>query len=272
MPKQIAPQSWQAQFAQHPFFSGYHALARGFANLDDWPAPERLTATAQVRGLRNAANHPVRFEPQVETCGQRDYEAGILATGCVPTREANWHDFFNALVWLNLPHLKTALNAVQCDALGQHDTQRGARSDAATLFDESGAVLIGPDAELADRLRDHDWQGAFVERRAWWQRNHLLIVGHAVLEKALTPYPGIIAKTLYLPWPALGPITEAPPEGLDKALAEYWQSGALQRPADLFPIPVLGVPGMDPDNANPVYYDNSAVFRPKRERPARPSL
>ncbi len=267
MPKQIAPQSWQTPFAQHPLFAGYQALAETFADLDDWPESERLTAAAHARDLRNAAGQPLRFDPQLETCGQRDYEAQILATGRVPTRRANWHDFLNALVWLNFPRLKATLNAVQCEALAQRDEkrnpERGARSDAATLFDESGAVLIGPDAELADRLRDHDWQGAFVERRDLWQRNHLLIVGHAVLEKALTPYPGIIAKVLYLPWSGLDPTTKAPPAGLDQALAEHWQSGAVQRPADLFALPVLGVPGIDPANANPAYYDNRAVFRPK---------
>ncbi len=270
MPKQIAPQSWQTHFAQHPLFGGYQALARTFTDLDDWPESERLTAAAKARNLRNATDQPVCFEPQIETCGQRDYEAKILTTGRVPTRKANWHDFLNALVWLNFPRIKATLNAVHCHALAQRGPERGARSDAATVFDESGAVLIGPDAELADRLRHHDWKGAFVERRAWWQRNHLLIVGHAVLEKALTPYPGMIAKVLYLPWPALGTTTESPPEGLDKALAERWQSNALQRPADLFALPVLGVPGMDPGNANPTYYDNSAVFRPKRELLSRP--
>lgn len=264
MPKQIASQSWQIHFARHPLFGGYHALAGAFSDLNDWPDPEHLTAAARALDLRNAAGRPVSFEPQIEACGQRDYEAGILATGRVPTRRANWHDFLNALVWLNFPRLKATLNAVQCDALAQRGPERGARSDAATVFDESGAVLIGPDVELADRLRDHDWQGAFVKRRAWWQRNHLLIVGHAVLEKALTPYPGIIAKVLYLPWSALDSTTEAPPEGLDSALAECWRSDTVQRPADLFALPVLGVPGMDPGNANPTYYDNSTVFRPKR--------
>jgi hypothetical protein len=265
MPKQIAPQLWQTNFAQHPLFSGYRGMAGIFSVLENWPAADRLTAEAQTRDLRNAADQPLAFDPQTGACGQRDYEAQILATGRVPTRVANWHDFFNALVWLNFPRLKAALNAVQCDALAQRGTERGARSDAATVFDESGAVLIGPDAKLAEQLQNHDWKGAFVEQRERWQTNHLLIVGHAVLEKALAPYPGMITKALYLPWPALDSPLENPPEGLDAALAEYWQNGTAQRPADLFAIPVLGVPGMDPANTNPTYYDNRTVFRAQRK-------
>ena len=272
MPKQIAPQYWQPHFAQHPLFAGYQGVASLFTGLDDWAGSDRLTTEARLRGLCNAAGLPLTFDPQTAACGQRDYEAQILATGGVPTRTANWHDFFNALVWLNFPRLKVALNAVQCAALAQRDEkrnpERGARSDAATVFDESGAVLIGPDAELADQLRDHDWHGAFVEKRDLWQANRLLIVGHAVLEKALTlkvrPYPGMIAKALYLPWPALDGPLNTPPEGLDAALADVWHGGAVQRPADLFAIPVLGVPGMDPGNAHPAYYANRTVFRAKR--------
>jgi len=272
MPKYIAPQTWQPDFAQHPLFAGYQATASLFDGLKDWASPEQLTAEARTRDLRNAAGLPLAFDPQTAACGQRDYEAQILATGRVPTRMANWHDFFNALVWLTFPRLKAALNAVQCAALLQMGTTRGARSDAATVFDESGAVLIGPDAELAERLQHHDWKGAFVARRDLWQRNHLLIVGHAVLEKTQTPYPGMIAKTLYLPWPALDAPLKEPPAKLDEALAHYWQSGGAQRPADLFAIPVLGVPGIDPANSHPAYYDNRAVFRPQRANQAKAPL
>lgn len=270
MPKQIAPQTWQADFAQHPLFDAYQTTANLFAGLDDWANPEQLTVEARAQNLRNAAGQPLAFDPQTVPCGQRDYEAQILATGCVPTRMANWHDFLNALVWLTFPRLKATLNAIQCEALAQRGPERGARSDAATVFDESGAVLIGPDAELAERLQNHDWKGAFIEQRGLWRRNRLLIVGHAVLEKALAPYPGMIAKTLYLPWSALEGPLETPPAKLDETLADYWQGGSVQCPADLFAIPVLGVPGMNPDNANPAYYDNRAVFRPKRETPTKP--
>lgn len=267
MPKQIAPQDWRADFAESTLFMGYGHTAAHFAQHTTWPTAEHLSAHARgvQNSIYNAAHLPLCFDPQNQPCGQLDYEAQIYLTGHVPTRPANWHDLLNALVWLTFPRLKAALNAVQYAALTQQNPERGARSDAATVFDESGAVLIGPDAELADLLRAHDWHAAFVERRALWQTNRLFVIGHAVLEKTLTPYPGMIAKVISLPWPALSGPLETPPEGLDAALARHWLGDAIHRPADLFALPVLGVPGADPANSAPSYYDNAAVFRVKRE-------
>jgi hypothetical protein len=39
------------------------------------------------------------------------YECRIWETGEVETRPDNWHDFFNALVWLSFPQTKIAVSA-----------------------------------------------------------------------------------------------------------------------------------------------------------------
>lgn len=252
---------WRADFAATPPFAHLRPWAEALADTH-WPELKRLNHMAEARGVVNARGQPIRFHPQHRRCGQRDYEAGILSTGEVPTREANWHDLLNALSWLAFPATKSALNAVQCQCLGEAST-RGPASDAATLFDESGVLIAGPDPLLAELIAARKWRAAFVERRAEWRRYSIFIVGHAVLEKLLTPWPGITAKCLYVPWENVLN-TAGADSGLDAALAEIWRSGAIVRPDQLFPMPVLGVPGWWPANETPAFYDNREVFRPAR--------
>jgi hypothetical protein len=206
----------------------------------------------------------VRFVAQHARCGQCDYEAAILAGGQVPSRERNWHDLLNALIWLAFPRAKAALNAVQCAELERRrGTSRGAVSDAATLFDESGLLLVAPDGELAELLSTRQWHEAFVARRGLWARARVYAFGHAVLEKLLMPWPGITAKCLFLRHDA--PLEAgSPPAALDAALAACWRDGRVSRPAALFPVPVLGIPGWWQANADAAFYQDLGVFRPLR--------
>jgi len=254
---------WRADFAATAPFHHIAPLAALLAGAD-WPTLKRLNALAGAQGLVNAAGLPVSFATQQARCGQWDYEAGILASGLVPSRECNWHDLLNALTWLAFPHTKAALNAVQCDALEQRrGTTRGPRSDAATLFDESGLLLLGRTEDLARLLAARHWREAFVARREAWQDVRVYAFGHAVLEKLLAPWPGITAKCLFLPVDTL-PEPGPPPAWLDAALAEACRDGRVGRPADLFPLPVLGIPGWWPANADAAFYQDASVFRPLR--------
>jgi hypothetical protein len=83
------------------------------------------------------------------------------------------------------------------------------------------------------------------------------------MEKGFAPYPGMTGKCLFLPMDEL-PEASPPPAALDAAIAEAWLNGAVQRPADLFVMPVLGVPDFDAANHEAGYYDNTQVFRPPR--------
>ena len=254
------PEIWTSDFYTHPLFEGHGAVCRGF---DGWPSHEQLTAHANQRQVRNQVGHAVTFALQTERLSQRAYEQQIGKTGEVPTRSENWHDFLNACAWLNYPQTKAAINAVHCAQPLQ--SMRSPASDAATVFDESGAILLGPDPRLAQWLRDHDWQQAFVTNRALWQQHRLFVFGHAVLEKTLCPYPGMIAKVLYQPWSAIpNTPSDKPPEGLDALVAKRWLAGEFANAAPLFALPLLGVPGVDPANEDPAYYENMQVFRPAR--------
>lgn len=255
--------AWRADFADTPPFHHLTPWSGQIAG-PDWPTLPTLDHLAAQAGLVNAAGQPVRFQPQTQRYGQRDYESGILASGIVPTRERNWHDLLNALTWLAFPATKATLNAAQCAALGtEAGGARGARSDAATLFDESGLVLAGPDPALAQLLAARRWHEAFITRRTDWCRMRAYLVGHAVLEKLLAPWPGVTAKCLYLPMDAL-PEAGAPAPALDRTIAEVWRGNSMQRPADLFPVPVLGIPGWWPANEAASFYGDERVFRPPR--------
>lgn len=252
---------WRADFASTPPFAHLRTWAKDLAG-DDWPALARLNQQASAANLTNAHGMPIRFQTQERRCGQRDYEAGILATGEVPTRERNWHDLLNALSWLAFPRAKAALNAVQCQSLGNNQV-RGPTSDAATLFDESGLILAGPDESLGNLLANRRWREAFVEHRPAWRQVRAFVIGHAVLEKLLAPWPGITAKCLFVRMEK--PLEDlAPGSELHGTVADIWRKGAITQPAELFPLPVLGIPGWWPANENRDFYDNRDVFRPAR--------
>ncbi len=254
--------TWRADFAATPPFAHLRPWV-GELSGTDWPSTERLNRLAEARKIVNARGLPIRFQPQYRRCGQRDYEAGILAKGTVPTRADNWHDLFNALAWIAFPAAKSTLNAVQCDAL-DIASARGPESDAATLFDESGLVIAGPEAELAalaESITARKWREAFVDRRGLWRRVRPFVIGHAVLEKLLAPWPGITAKCLFVPMEARPDERDAE---TDRAVATVWQSRRIARPAQLPPLPVLGIPGWWPANEDPAFYDDKEIFRPAR--------
>lgn len=260
-------EAWRGDFAATPPFAHLMPWARELAG-PAWPDLVRLNRLAADSGLCNSPGLPLRFRVQRRRCGQREYESGILATGQIPTREGNWHDLLNALTWLAFPRTKAALNAIQCRNL-EAGKARGSISDAATLFDESGLVLAGPDDRLARLLSGRDWLEAFVARREDWADTRAYVVGHAVLEKLLHPWPGITAKCLFVRMDKL-PDAGVTAPWLDEALADTWRGRNITQPSDLFPLPVLGIPGWWPANEMASFYDNREVFRPPRvdRRPA----
>lgn len=203
------------------------------------------------------ASPPVRFAPQSDLPDGEPYEARIFRTGEVPTRD-NLHDFFNGLVWLHFPQTKRRLNALQAAEIAQHGvgTTRGPLRDALTLFDENGAVLDAPPA-LWDALIARDWHRLFVTERARWAEASLLVVGHALLEKLTTPRKALTAHVLLAP----GALPSVYPR--DGSIAAVLDPAHLAT-KPFVPLPVLGVPGWWAQNENASFYDDSAIFRPRR--------
>ncbi len=204
----------------------------------------------------------MRFVPHEALPPGEAYEAHIFRTGDVPTRD-NLHDFFNGLAWLHFPRAKRRLNELQAAEIARCGigARRGPLRDALTLFDENGAVLDAPPA-LWDALVARDWQRLFVTERARWDEARLLLFGHALLEKLTAPRKGLTAHVLFAP----GALRSIYPR--DESIAEALSAAHLAT-KPFVPLPVLGVPGWWPGNANPCFYDDLDVFRPPRlSRPA----
>ena len=220
------------------------------------PAFEALNQ--QMDALPAIADKPgVRFVPQSTLPFDTAYEDFIFKTGHVPTRD-NLHDLFNGLCWIHFPKTKTRLNQLQAaqiaqDGIGQ---VRGAVRDALTVFDENAAFLRAPDA-LWNALEAKDWQTLFVGKRALWQKAHLVLFGHALLEKLVAPRKGITAH-VYRVRPASDSMAD-----LDAFVAGDLSSERLAA-KPFAHLPVLGVPDWWAGNEDVTFYDDDGVFRPLR--------
>ena len=243
----------------------------------NWRAPwlaHYLPASSALRKLPNLAkasvaqvlnSHPTsakRFIGQGELPNGQAYEQFIFDTNTVPTRD-NLHDFFNGLCWLTFPQTKKKLNQLQAEqlAVGGVQPTRGAVRDALTLFDENAAFFIAPEP-LWDALIARDWQRLFVELRPLWKDAQLVLFGHALLEKLVSPRKPITAH-VYRAQAATDSIAS-----LDAWIASDLNANKLAT-KPFVPLPVLGVPGWWPDNEKLSFYEDILVFRPENKKIAK---
>ncbi len=234
-----------------PWLAPYRAWGEECARAVAAGAPVGQALALHARGV------PVRFVAHGALPPGTAYEAFIRATLQVPTRE-NLHDFFNGLVWQHYPRAKARLNRLQSEAIAAHGVgaTRGALRDAATVLDENGALLVAPEP-LAQALRQRQWHRLFVELRPQWRQARLLLFGHALLEKLVSPRKSMVAH-VYQARTAI-----ESDSGLDDWLAQDLTAQHLAR-KPFAPLPVLGVPGWCGENENFRFYDDSTVFRPPR--------
>jgi hypothetical protein len=262
----VTPRWDRDALAASPRFAALHAL---LAQLPAERAPslDELNALAASRGLVNAAGRPVRF---VRAEGPLDYETHVHATGEVPTRDATWHDRFNALAWLAFPAAKAAINRLHAAHRAEGAQGRGTARDVLTLFDEDGLLMATADTQLADLLRGFRWRELFVQRRADVRRDaRFLGFGHALHEKLLAPFRGLTAKVVVvevdrasLDGPAAALVAK-----VDASLAAMLDSATLLASTrSLAPLPVQGIPGWWEANEDPAFYDDAGQFRSGRRK------
>jgi len=79
------------------------------------------------------------------------------------------------------------------------------------------------------------------------------VLGHAVLEQALEPRPGITCKVVFGPF-----------DGDADQIAAQWlaQERPGASPRDLAPLPVFGFPGWS-EHQDARFYENERYFRVK---------
>jgi len=242
------------------------ALAR-LAQQPAWPDAAALNALGTTLGdvPRTASGHPIRFVPA--TSSGMNYELRIHTRGEIATRPCNWHDLFNALVWLAFPRTKACLNAIHASEMPVETKRRGAARDLLTIFDEGGAMVACCDPALLELIRAFRWQTLFwTERTRVLKSLRIVVFGHAVLEQALEPWPGITCKALLIP--VEQPLLSAPIEQLcqvlDAAAAVWFDARARESsPRNLAALPVFGYPGWSEGSARAAFYADERYFRPR---------
>ncbi len=139
------------------------------------------------------------------------YQTRIFFKGEVPTRERNWHDFFNFLVWLSFPMSKSALNMRHFIAYEQNAdfpwnnklNFRNAEQDFLTLLDEGGLVLTSSLAFPAlppDQQERREKLLEFIKEAG--HKIEIFLFGHALHESLINNVKGIYAGALLLQVPA----------------------------------------------------------------------
>lgn len=213
---------------------------------------DRLNALAESIELKTESGRAVRFVSP----GMNDayYEIKVYETGRVETRPDNLHDFFNALAWLAFPRAKARVNALHAAEIPREGGRRRALRDLLTIFDEGGAIVQCDDNNLLSLLQGLRWKELFWQHRERVKAAMRVVVfGHAVLEKALEPWPGVTCKAIVVP-------AAADPDAAAAAWLSRLAPGAT--PRDLAPLPVFGFPGWAAQDE--AFYDDARYFRPLR--------
>ena len=181
------------------------------------------------------------------------YEVHLYETGQVRTRPGNRHDLFNALCWLAFPRTKARINALHAAAMPREGGRRGRLRDLLTIFDEGGALVACADASLNALMREGRWKELFWDRRERVRAAmRFLVLGHATLEQALEPRPGITCKVLFI-----DPARDADAQ----AAAWLGRLPADASPRLLAPLPVFGFPGWLPEGERADFYHDARYFR-----------
>lgn len=257
--------AWDPLFCQRsPIFAPLCSVAAPLRYFPAWPTPQdydRLIATPFYTESGAAIGFGNGAQPSTEK-----YEIAIHRHGTVPTRANNWHDLFNALVWIAFPHTKARINALHYAAEQARTTANRTRAqDVLTLFDEGGLIVTSTSNELLELIRGFQWKTLFWQRRETVLRElRFFLFGHALYEKALTPHKGMTAKSVLLHVPPVFMQLDADRQrhSVDAAAADWFRdAAALRTTQSLAPVPILGLPGWDRENANEDYYDDVSYFR-----------
>jgi DUF3025 family protein len=182
------------------------------------------------------------------------YEIKVYETGQVETRPDSLHDFFNALAWLAFPRTKARINAMHAAEIPREGRRRGPLRDLLTIVDEGGAIVQCDDPDLVSMVTGFRWKELFWHNREEARKSmRILVLGHAILEKALEPWPGVTCKAILVQ-------AAADPDAAARAWLDQLPSGAS--PRIMPPLPVFGFPGWLPQDE--AFYDDARYFRPLR--------
>ena len=230
--------------------------------LQDTAWPDVASLNACAANAQNVANGKMpQFVAQTPELLRDNlhYEVRIAQCGQIATRERNWHDLLNALIWLRYPGLKAALNARQTAEIARMGTKQRSRAQCAlTHFDEAGVVVMLRDPALLAVWDAHDWHGLFWRERSAWHDGRIAIVvfGHALLEHALEPHQLLVGKALVVV-PQSGNGNNA---AIDAVAAAIERGALLNDPQELRPLPLSGIPGWRAEGESESFYREAPCF------------
>ncbi len=237
----------------------YAALLEGA----EWPSIEQLNACLPAEAIHRF----VAQTPALLADGMH-YEQRIAEHGRIATREGNWHDLLNALIWMRHPVLKQALNRRQITEIARMGPKQRSRPQyAMTQFDEGGVIVLLRDPALLALWDAHDWHGLFWRCRDAWLDDsiQLALFGHALLELALTPGKLPVGKALVFQ------STHADMASVQDLCVQAVASGQLLiDPQDLRPLPLAGIPGWHDANVGETFHLTTPCYQPRREGRAYP--
>ncbi|HTO40240.1 MAG TPA: DUF3025 domain-containing protein [Rhizomicrobium sp.] len=223
-----------------------------------WPSIDMLNSLRPTDlGQRFVAQTPALLADGLH------YEQRIAEHGDIATREGNWHDLLNALIWLRYPALKQALNQRQISEIARMGPKQRSREQyALTHFDEGGVIVLVRDPALLALWDEHDWYGLFWRHRQAWLDGRIQaeLFGHALLEQALTPEQLLVGKALVFQVDASQDMAT-----VRTRCAELIASGQLLHdPLELRPLPLSGVPGWRDANTEEAFHRSTVCYQPRR--------
>ena len=272
---------WDPQILnKHPLFWPLAQNASAFIeSFSNWPSLEDyqnyLDSAESPIYLRSGNKLTVVPQATMPLTFEQGYEPRIYLKGELQTRKQSWHDFFQILVWKQFPLTKATLNELHYQAIRSRlenapdSKQRSVLENTLTQYDECGAVIVSPDNNLLQLIRQFDWHTLFWEKRTLVRQNLKCIVfGHAVYEKGVNPYLGMTchAVLLQVPQSIFNESSARLIEYLDPLVEKQFSSSQITTPQDLSPFPLLGMPGWHHSNDHETFYENHNYFRPGRKQ------
>lgn len=262
-------------FDESAIFDSIVEASLPFTKLNKWPSLEQFSAEFKIRDIQSHNNIKITSVKQGDAPKSFDdhYESRIYLKGELQTRLENWHDYFNAMCWLQFPKIKSSLNALHFESskTRKTGTNRTPLENAITLFDECGAIIVSDDESLLDLIRNHEWKELFWNNKAaFGKRIQCYVFGHAMHEKALTPYIGMTTQAVLLnhsrdffsrdySWQL---------KEIDQLISGVWLNKRpdqrIESPKDLQAFPLLGIPGWWHEKQDESFYLNADYFRRKK--------
>ena len=249
-----------ADFEKSPIIRDLFPLTKYFLNYTDWPGIDDYQHLFK--------EHQLDLTPVPQSTVISDfedqYEPRVYLKRELQTRTRNWHDFFNAMIWLKFPQTKSILNNLHyTQAMTRpKGSNRSLLENRITQFDECGAIIISKKSSLLDLVEQHKWRQLFIDSDNEFEDNFYCVVfGHAIYEKALTPYIGMTCHCLLIQNDELlDTVLQQNTDPLDHLVAQWWKTHSKHKHITLYPYPILGTPGYWPDQNN-TFYQNTQYFR-----------